>query len=126
MTHKGAPRFKVLRTSLAKPDFAQAETVVAPGEAVVTGIGAAKDALYVRKMNGGNSELYRLQYTPGAKPQQIALPFVGDIEGLAADPRVPGAVFNLGGWIRFGGYYAYDPRDAKGHRHAAATARQIR
>jgi hypothetical protein len=113
MTHKGTPRFKVLRTSLAKPDLAQAETVVPRSEAVVTGIGAAKDALYVRKMNGGNSELYRLQYTPGAKPQQIALPFVGDIAGLAVDPRVPGAVVNLGGWVRFGGYYAYDPRTGK-------------
>ena len=113
MTHKGTPRFKVLRTSLAKPDFAQAQTVVAPGEAVVTGVGAAKDALYVRKMNGGNSELYRLQYTPGAKAQQIALPFVGDIQGLAFDPRVPGAVFNLGGWVRFGGYYKYDPATQK-------------
>jgi len=113
MMHKGTPRFKVLRTSLAKPDLAQAETVVPPSEAVVTGIGAAKDALYVRKMNGGNSELYRLQYTPRSKPQQIALPFVGDIAGLAVDPRVLGAVVNLGGWVRFGGYYAYDPRTGK-------------
>src|SRR4030095_602712 len=113
MTHKGTPRFKVLRTWLAKPNIAQAETVVAPGEAVVTGLGAAKDALYVRKMNGGNSELYRLAYTPGAKAQQIALPFVGDIGGLALDPRVPGAVFNLGGWVRYGSYFAYDPKTGK-------------
>ena len=113
MTHKGTPRFKVLQTSLAKPDFAKAETVIAPGEAVVTGVGAAKDALYVRKMNGGNSELFRLEYAQGAKPQQIALPFVGDIEGLALDPRVPGIVFNLGGWVRFGSYYAYDPKSGK-------------
>ena len=110
MTHKGTPRFKVLRTSLAKPDIAQAATAIAPGEAVVTAVGAAKDALYVRKMNGGNSELFRLEYAQGAKPQQIALPFVGDIEGLALDPRVPGVVFNLGGWVRFGSYYAYDPK----------------
>jgi len=109
MTHKGTPRFKVLRTTLTKPDIAAAETVVAPGEAVVTAIAAAKDALYVRKMNGGNSELFRLDYAAGATAKPIALPFVGDIDEMALDTRVPGAVFNLGGWTRFGGYFAYAP-----------------
>jgi prolyl oligopeptidase len=82
---------------------------VAPGESVVNGLVAAKDALYVRKMNGGNSELFRLEYTPNAKQQQVALPFVGDMDGLVSDPRLPGAVFSLGGWIRFGGYFAFQP-----------------
>jgi prolyl oligopeptidase len=109
-THKGAPRFKVLKTSLAKPDLAAAEVVVPASEAVITGTVVASDALYVRKMNGGNSELFRLAFTPGAKPAKIALPFVGDLENLAADPRKPGAAFFLGGWTRFGQYYAYDPK----------------
>jgi prolyl oligopeptidase len=113
MTHKGTPRFKVLRMPLANPDIAKAETVVTPSEAVVNDIGAAKDGLYVRKMNGGNSELFRLEYAPGATAKQIALPFVGDLDGLAIDPRLPGAVFSLGGWTRFGGYYAYDPKTGK-------------
>jgi prolyl oligopeptidase len=113
LTHKGTPRFKVLRMSLAKPDIASAETVVAPTESVVTGIGAAKDALYVRKMNGGNSELFRLGYAAGASPSAIALPFVGDLEGLTVDPREPGAVFSLGGWTRFGGYFKYNPASNK-------------
>jgi prolyl oligopeptidase len=113
LTHKATPRFKVLRTSLAKPDLAQAATVIAPGEAVVTGLVAAKDALYVRKMNGGNSELFRLDYAPGATQRQISLPFVGDIEGLVTDPRMPGALFSLGGWVRYGGYYAFDPKTGK-------------
>jgi prolyl oligopeptidase len=109
LSHKGASRFKVLKTSLSKPDLATAEVVVAPGESVVNGLVAAKDALYVRKMNGGNSELFRLEYTPNAKQQQVALPFVGDMDGLVSDPRLPGAVFSLGGWIRFGGYFAFEP-----------------
>ena len=113
MSHKGTPRFKVLRTSLAKPDLATAETVVAPDESVVKAIGAAKDALYIRKMNGGNSELFRLDYAPMAKPKEIALPFVGDIENLVVDPRFPGVVVSLGGWTRFGGYYDYKPATGK-------------
>ena len=47
-------------------------------------------------------------------PQQSHLPFVGDIEGLALDPRVPGVVFNLGGWVRFGSYLAFDPKSREG------------
>jgi prolyl oligopeptidase len=113
LTHKGTPRFKVLRMSLAKPDAATAETVVVPTEAVVTAIAAAKDALYVRKMNGGNSELFRLEYATDAPPKAVGLPFVGDLEGIAADPRVPGVVFSLGGWTRFGAYFRYDPTSSK-------------
>lgn len=112
MTHKNAPRFRVVRTALANPDFARAEVVVPAGEAVITGIAAASDGLYVRKMNGGNSELHRLA-RGGKTPVQIKLPFVGDLEGLTADPRQPGAAFRLGGWTRFGGYYAYDPKAGK-------------
>ena len=113
LSHKDAPRFKVLRTSLAKPDLATAEVVVATGESVVNAIATAKDALYVRKMNGGNSELFRLEYAPDAKPQQVALPFIGDIDGLVTDQRLPGAVFGLGGWTRFGGYYEFLPATRK-------------
>jgi prolyl oligopeptidase len=113
LTHKGTPRFKVLRTSLVKPDIASADTVVPPSESVVNGISVAKDALYVRKMNAGNSELFRLDYAAGASPKMIALPFVGDLEGLVTDAREPGVVFNLGGWTRFGSYFRYDTRLAK-------------
>src|SRR4030095_7919802 len=60
MTHKHAPRFLVVRTALSNPDFAHAEIVVPAGEAVITGIAAASDGLYVRKLHGGNSELHRL------------------------------------------------------------------
>ena len=113
LTHKDASRFKVVSVSLAKPELASAQVVVAPSEAVVTGIAAAKDALYVRRMNGGVSDLLRVPYAGGAKPVSVKLPFAGDVDGLTADPRRPGAVFSLGGWTRFGGYYAFDPRLAK-------------
>jgi prolyl oligopeptidase len=113
LTHKDASRFKVVSISLAKPDLATAREVVPASDAVVTGIAAAKDALYVRRMNGGVSDFLRVDYVAGAKPQLIKLPFAGDVDGLATDPRRPGAVFNLGGWTRFGGYFEYDPKHGK-------------
>ena len=109
LTHKNASRFKVVSVALTKPDLASAQVVVPESEAVVTGIAAAKDALYIRRMNGGVSDLLRAPYSPGARPAPVKLPFAGDVDGLTADPRRPGAVFNLGGWTRFGGYFAYEP-----------------
>jgi prolyl oligopeptidase len=96
LTHKDASRFKVLRLSLAKADLTTAEVVVPESEAVITGIASAKDALYLRRMNGGISDLLRLDYAPGAKAVQLALPFGGNIDALATDPRLPGVVFDTG------------------------------
>ena len=109
LTHVRAPHFTVVRLDLANPDLATASVVVPASDAVITGIAAGKDALYVRRMLAGVSELIRVGHAPGAKPVAVKLPFVGDIDALAADPRQPGAVFNTGTWTRFGGYYAYDP-----------------
>ena len=108
LTHRKAPHFKVLRVDLASPDLAAATVVVPESSAVVTGIAAGKDALYVRRMSAGVSDLLRVEHTPGATTVSLKLPFSGDIDALAADPRQPGVVFNTGTWTRFGGYYAYD------------------
>jgi prolyl oligopeptidase len=113
LTHKNAPHFKVVRVDLAKPDLASAPVVVPASDAVITGIAAASDALYIRRMAGGISDLIRLEHSPDAKPAAVKLAFDGDIDALATDPRVPGVVFDTGAWTRFGGYYAYDPKAAK-------------
>jgi prolyl oligopeptidase len=109
LTHRNAPHFKVVRVDLANPDVAAAPVIVPPGDAVITGIAAGKDALYVRRMLAGVSDLLRVEHAPGAKPVAVKLPFEGDIDALATDPRQPGVVFDTGTWTRFGGYYAYDP-----------------
>ncbi|HEY8242831.1 MAG TPA: prolyl oligopeptidase family serine peptidase [Casimicrobiaceae bacterium] len=112
MSHKGTPRFKVLRTPLAKPDVATAQVALPAGTAVVTGIVAAGDAIYVRKMNAGMSELWRLPRATG-KAERIALPYAGDIDSMSTDPRRRDIVFDYGGWTRSGAIYAYDPAAGK-------------
>ena len=113
LTHKGASRFKVLRLDLDAPDIAKADVVVPPTESVVTGLAAANDALYVRRMNGSTSDLVRVAYAPGAKPVPVKLPFDADIGSLAADVRVPGVIYEASAWTRFGGFYAYSPKTGK-------------
>jgi prolyl oligopeptidase len=115
LTFKDAPRYKVLRTDARKPDLGEAEAVVAQGEGVITGISAAKDALYVRLLDGGIGHLLRVPY--GAKPeaQHLALPFEGtvdlpDTDVFATDLRVPGLIFAMTSWTKVLRIYAYDPQ----------------
>ncbi|MEP6998367.1 MAG: prolyl oligopeptidase family serine peptidase [Betaproteobacteria bacterium] len=110
LSHNGAPHFKVLRMELAKPDIAAAQVVIPETDNVITGLAGAKDALYVRRMKGGISNLLRLDYAAGAKAAAIKLPFAGDMGALAADPRLPGALFEAGSWTRSDAWYAYDPQ----------------
>jgi prolyl oligopeptidase len=113
LSHKDASRFKILRVDLAKPDIAAASVVIPAAEAVITGLSAAKDALYVQRMNGGAGDVLKIAYTSGAKPVAVPLPFTGNIDALATDPREPGVIFEMRGWTRFGGYYAYTPASNK-------------
>ncbi len=108
LSHENALRFKVLKTSLAHPDLAHAEVVVAPGQEVVVDIEAAQDALYIVSRDGTLGKLYRLAYTTGAKPELVALPREGSLEIASSDLRVPGVVLSIGSWTHDFGFYAYD------------------
>jgi prolyl oligopeptidase len=111
LTHKNASRFKVLRTSLARPDLATAETVVPAGESVVTGLATAKDAVYVRLLDGSTSRLLRVPYRGQTKP--VPLPYDGSVSLTATDPRCDGTLLWMNAWTRAGQIYAYDPRTRK-------------
>lgn len=125
---QGAPQGQVLKLPLGTPgtpgasgapgasgtpDMARARIVVTASEAAITGIGAARDALYIKRLAGTTSELLRLPYSPGAKAAAIALPDDVRIDALATDVRVPGVLFEARGATRPEGVLAYDPRAAK-------------
>ncbi|HEY2558139.1 MAG TPA: prolyl oligopeptidase family serine peptidase [Caldimonas sp.] len=113
LSHQDALRFKVLRTSVAKPDLVHAEVVVAASREVIVGITAAKDALYVQARDGTVGKLYRLQYGGGSKAQPVALPREGSLEIASSDPRLPGLLISMGSWTRDFGYYLLDSRSRR-------------
>lgn len=110
LSHQDALRFKVLKTSVLRPDLAHAEVVVAPGREVVVNISAARDALYVLARDGTLGKLYRVAYAKGAKPELVTLPREGSLELTSIDPRVDGAVVTIGSWTRDFGIYAPSPK----------------
>jgi prolyl oligopeptidase len=107
VSHRDAPRSKVLRLALKSPDIGRAELIVPQGEQVVTGIAAAADALYVERRDGNVKRLFKRAHTAGATLQEVKLPVEGSFDltadeslASAADPRLPGLVLELQGWTR--------------------------
>ncbi|PJJ58681.1 prolyl oligopeptidase family serine peptidase [Hymenobacter chitinivorans] len=111
LSHKNAPRFQVLRTSLSKPNLAMATVVVPQMSSVVQEIFAAKDALYLQLLDGGPNQFARLPHgQSGAAVELLPLPFPGaGVFEVIHDPRQAGIWAGLTSWTRWGDYFAYDP-----------------
>jgi prolyl oligopeptidase len=107
-TYNGSPRFKILRLDARKPDLQSAETVVPAGEAVITGMLTASDALYVQLLDGGVGRLLRVPYGPHPRVERVALPFDGSVE-MDGDPRLPGLFLIASSWTKAFRTYRYDP-----------------
>ncbi|MBV9624327.1 MAG: S9 family peptidase [Acidobacteria bacterium] len=112
LSHKDASRFKVLRTSLSKPDIAQASLAVPASQVVITHIDAAADALYIQDLDGGIGRLRRLPYA-GGSVEPVDLPFEGAIQSLVTEPTSPGAWFELTSWTKSPVWYALDASSRK-------------
>ena len=89
LSHHEASRFKILGVDLPKDEVAHGRLLMPPSDAVVTGIQAAGDALYVQKLDGGLGRLWRLPYD-GAKASEIHLPFEGAIQEIFVNPGEAG------------------------------------
>ena len=106
----GAPRYKVVRTPLAAPDFASATVVVPAGESVIESVAAARDALYVESLRAGMHEVMRVAYGSGAEPQAAKAPEgAPSIRLVHSDADVDGALLSTQSWTRAGRIYSYDP-----------------
>jgi prolyl oligopeptidase len=110
LTHHDAPRFKIVRTSLIKPDLAHAKVVMPPSDSVISEIDVAKDGLYVSLFDGGIGRVKRVSYANDSA-EEVALPFQGTVAFLAADPRYLGALINLTSWTHSPLWYRYTPEN---------------
>jgi prolyl oligopeptidase len=107
MSHKHAPRFKVLALPIGG-SLADARTVIAArDDQLVENIGAASDGLYVATRVGLYSKL--LHVSNDGAVEEIALPIRGSIEGLSTDVDHAGAIVALDGWASPLAHYRYDP-----------------
>jgi prolyl oligopeptidase len=109
LTHKGASRYKVVRTSLANPEFDKADVIVPAGQAVLTNLGVADDALYVQQLDGGIGRVLRVDFGSGGDAKPIPLPYEGAVGEFVVNAEKPGLLMKLTSWTEPQLWYAYDP-----------------
>ncbi|MBL9011449.1 MAG: S9 family peptidase [Alphaproteobacteria bacterium] len=96
VTYAGASRYRGLHLKAAAPAVAGAAEIVPEAEAVLQGMLAAKDAIYLQYLDGGVARLKKL--TEGGVGE-VALPFDGAFGGVVADPGREGVFVNLQSWV---------------------------
>jgi prolyl oligopeptidase len=108
LSEKGATRFRLLSVPASHPNLGEAVVTVPEGSGVLDSFAAASDALYLAVRAGAAFELQRVGFD-GQGLRTLALPFAGAISGLAADPRQPGVLFDLAGWLKSAREMRYEP-----------------
>ena len=97
-THKDAERYKVIATSLKKPDIAHAPIVVPESQAVIEEIRIAGDYLLTRDLDGGIGRIRRIPLS-GGEPEQLPLPFEGTIIDLTNEAANLEVLLYLSSWL---------------------------
>ncbi|MGA9017874.1 MAG: prolyl oligopeptidase family serine peptidase [Candidatus Cybelea sp.] len=125
LTHKNAPAFKLVTTSLDAPSVATAQTVIPAGKDVLEDLGVAADGLYVLSREGGFGKITRVGIAGDGKPGEltnVSLPYEGSVTAIATDPREPGVAFGLTGWTHSQLYYLADANGAVTDTHLKPLA----
>ena len=107
VTHRAAPRYRVLAVSLAHPDLENARVVVPEGRAVIEDVRVVGDALLTRELDGGRGRMRRVALA-GGTPEEIPLPVDGTILDWAAEPGGTAVLLNLTSWTVPPCAYRYD------------------
>jgi prolyl oligopeptidase len=110
-TAKGAPNFKVVKTSLDNPDFENATLFIPePEEGVIEDFSFTKSACYFTvKINGTQTKLYKREE---AGRTEVELPVAaGSVYVRTKGHRFEDIWVTLTGWTLDGTRYRYDPND---------------
>ena len=107
VTHRGAPRSRVLALSLPGGDLAGAAEVVPGGERAVVAVKVVGDHLLVHDVLGGLSRMRRVPLA-GGEPVDVPLPVDGAMLEWAGDPHRPEALLLLNSWTEPPRAYRYD------------------
>src|SRR5207253_1545541 len=88
-TRAGAPRGKVVRTPVAKPSLATAETVLFESDAVISQITPTKTKLYTVDRIGGPSQirvvsLSKVATKTPAAPSAVVIPPISNVDYIVA------------------------------------------
>ena len=109
LTHKNAPRYKITRINLKKPDVKTAETVFGASEAVIENMAVTKDALYVQILDGGSRRVFAVDYKT-LKQTEIKTAFPSSLSIQDASPVRDTVLLNTASWTKPELIYEYNPK----------------
>jgi len=112
-THQGAPRYKVVATSLAEPDLARAVTVVPQSGVVIEDVRVAGDYVLTRDLDGGIGRMRRVRREgdDAGAIEEAPLPVDGTIEGWAGESSSSAVLVQLTSWTVSPRVYRYHTGD---------------
>ena len=108
LVEKNAPNRKLIAVDLDHPN-AGAMDIVPTSDAVLAGVYAAKDGLYLLSRHGVTFELQYSPYDLPLKWKRVPVPYEGTISSMDANVLLRGSVFRLESWTQSDQAYAYDP-----------------
>ncbi len=100
MTHRGAPRYKLVAGPVDGFSPATTATLVPESSRVLGTLAAASDAVYFDVRDGNVKKLFKLAATPNAAAQEVTLPVLGSFSIAGVDPGLPGVLLDLQSWTR--------------------------
>jgi hypothetical protein len=74
VSHKGAPRSRVIALKLDAPDIQTAKEVIAESERVIVNVVAAADALYIEARDGNIKRLFKRAHAPSGSTEARRVP----------------------------------------------------
>ena len=110
VTHAGAPKYKVVRTSVKHPDWEHAETVVPEGSDSIQYITKSKHYLLVVYSDGIVGRLVKYDFRTG-KTAEIRLPTSGTVEVSCPDWRTDRCLLFITSWTSPLTIYDLDARN---------------
>ena len=107
VTHEGAPRYKLVRTSIRHPDWKHAETVIAESADSIQELSKSRSFLFVTYSNGVVGRIVKYDLASG-KCSAVALPGSGDVAIKCPDFRSDRAIVSITSWTSPTTLYDYD------------------
>jgi prolyl oligopeptidase len=97
ITHTDAPKYKIVRTRVAHPDWKKAETVVPEAKDSIQYFSKSKDFLYIVYSNGVTGRVSKYNMATGALTE-VALPASGDVNFSCPDWKSNRGILTVSSW----------------------------
>ncbi|HEY5078703.1 MAG TPA: prolyl oligopeptidase family serine peptidase, partial [Opitutaceae bacterium] len=107
VTHTDAPRYKLVRTNVKKPDWKNAQTVIPEAADSIQSVSKSKDYLFVVYSNGVVSRIVRYEFATG-KTSELRLPASGTAKISCPDWRSNRCIVTITSWATPTTLYDYD------------------